>query len=32
MTLKVKVVTQKCFVPSILKTVGDTDLIAMEYL
>ena len=32
MTLKVKVVTPKCFVAGISKTAGDTDLVAMEYL
>jgi len=32
MTIKVKVVTPKCFVPSILKTAGDSDFAAMEHL
>jgi len=32
MTLKVKVVIPKCFVPIISKTAGDTDLVAMEHL
>jgi len=32
MTMKVKVVTPKCFVPSISKTAGDSDFAAMEHL
>ena len=32
MTMKVKVVTPKCFLSSILETAGDSDFAAMEHL